>query len=73
MKKNYLLIAAGLLCAVSMQAQKKVVASLDFDDPSQKGAFKTTWAVTPDLGQYGYIWQKMPCIPVVTKANNLLR
>ena len=53
MKKNYLLIAIGLLCAVTMQAQKKVVASLDFDDPSQKGAFKTTWAVTPDLGLYG--------------------
>jgi len=31
MKRIYLLIAAGLLCAVSMQAQKRVVASLGFE------------------------------------------
>lgn len=53
MKKNYLLIAAGLLCAVSMQAQKKVVASLDFEDESQKGTFKTEYALTPQLGYFG--------------------
>ena len=53
MKRNYLLIAAGLFCALTMQAQKKVVASLDFEDPSQKGAFKTDWALTPELGFYG--------------------
>ena len=52
MKKNYLLIAAGLLCAASMQAQT-VVGALDFDDPSQKGAFKTEYAITPELGYFG--------------------
>lgn len=31
MRRIYLLIAAGLLCAVSMQAQKRVVASLGFE------------------------------------------
>ena len=49
MKKNYLLIAAGLLGAASLQAQT-VVASLDFEDESQKGAFKTEYALTPELG-----------------------
>ena len=52
MKKNYLLIAAGLLCAASMQAQT-VVGALDFDDVSQKGAFKTEYAITPELGTFG--------------------
>ena len=52
MKKNYLLIAAGLLGAASLQAQT-VVASLDFEDESQKGAFKTEYALTPELGTYG--------------------
>jgi hypothetical protein len=52
MKKNYLLIAAGLLGAASLQAQT-VVASLDFEDESQKGAFKTEYALTPELGFFG--------------------
>lgn len=52
MKKNYLLIAAGLLCAVTMQAQK-VVASLGFEDGEKEGAFKTEYAITPELGLYG--------------------
>ena len=52
MKKNYLLIVAGLLCAVTMQAQK-VVASLGFEDSEKEGAFKTEYAVTPELGLYG--------------------
>lgn len=52
MKKNYLLIVAGLLGAASLQAQT-VVASLDFEDESQKGAFKTEYALTPELGFFG--------------------
>lgn len=52
MKKNYLLIAAGLLCAVSMQAQT-VVASLDFEDESQQGKFATEYAATPGLSFFG--------------------
>jgi len=52
MRRIYLLIAAGLLGAASLQAQT-VVASLDFEDESQKGAFKTEYALTPELGFFG--------------------
>ena len=52
MKKNYLLIAAGLLGAASLQAQT-VVASLDFEDESQKGKFATEYAATPGLSFFG--------------------
>ena len=52
MKKNYLLIAAGLLGAASLQAQT-VVASLDFEDESQKGKFVTEYAATPGLSFFG--------------------
>lgn len=44
MKKNYLLIAAGLLCAVTMQAQRRVVASLGFEDDDPK--YTTTYSLT---------------------------
>ena len=45
MKKNYLLIAIGLLCAVTMQAQKKVIASLGFEDGD--AIYRTPYALTP--------------------------
>ena len=52
MKRNYLLIAAGLLCAASMQAQT-VVAQLGFEDSDEVGKYKTEYALTPELGTYG--------------------
>ena len=52
MKKNYLLIAAGLLGAASLQAQT-VVAELGFEDSTPLDAFKTEYALTPELGTYG--------------------
>ena len=52
MRKNYLLILAGLLGAASLQAQT-VVASLDFEDESQKGKFATEYAATPGLSFFG--------------------
>ncbi len=52
MKRNYLLIATGLFCAASVQAQT-VVAELGFEDDAQEGAFKTEYALTPELGLYG--------------------
>lgn len=44
MKKNYLLIAAGLFCALTMQAQKRIVASVGFevDDASYQSQFPLT-------------------------------
>ena len=44
MKKINLLIAAGLLCTVSMQAQKRVVASLGFEDGDAK--YTTPYSLT---------------------------
>lgn len=52
MKRIYLLIATGLFCTASMQAQT-VVAELGFEDDTQKEAFKTEYALTPELGTYG--------------------
>ena len=52
MKRNYLLIAAGLLCTASMQAQT-VVAQLGFEDSDEVGKYKTEYAITPELGTYG--------------------
>lgn len=52
MRKNYLLIAAGLLFAASMQAQT-VVAQLGFEDDDEVGKYKTEYALTPELGTYG--------------------
>lgn len=52
MRKNYLLIAAGLLCAASMQAQT-VVAQLGFEDDDEVGKYKTEYALTPEYGTYG--------------------
>ena len=56
MKKINLLIAAGLMCTASMQAQT-VVASLGFEydseDKSKVEAYKTDYALDKDHGIYG--------------------
>ena len=52
MRRIYLLIAAGLMCTASMQAQT-VVAELGFEDGTEAGKYKTEYALTPELGTYG--------------------
>ena len=52
MRRIYLLIAAGLMCTASMQAQT-VVAQLGFEDGEKEGAFKTEYSLSPELGTYG--------------------
>lgn len=52
MRRIYLLIAAGLMCTASMQAQT-VVAQLGFEDGEEVGKFKTEYSLSPELGTYG--------------------